>query len=232
MALKLPRVSEIFPAIQGEGAQIGKPTVFVRFGGCDFRCSWCDSMYAVDPKFKADWKEMHPDAILHEVETLTDRHPILITLSGGNPAIQPLGALIDAGHARRHTFTMETQGSVFAPWMRNLNHLCISPKPPSSGMHRKLDMQVLSDCLQSNPNAVLKFVVFDTADLQWAQTISSAFEFRPVYLQVGNAVDADSTVQLLDKLRWLTEEVMRRRWYRAVVLPQLHVLLHGNQRGV
>jgi len=48
------RVSEIFgPTIQGEGALIGQPTVFVRTGGCDYRCSWCDSLHAVDSRFRA-----------------------------------------------------------------------------------------------------------------------------------------------------------------------------------
>ena len=43
-------VIEVFgPTIQGEGAEAGLPTHFVRFGGCDYRCSWCDTMYAVDP---------------------------------------------------------------------------------------------------------------------------------------------------------------------------------------
>ena len=43
-------VIEIFgPTIQGEGAEAGVPTHFVRLGGCDYRCSWCDTMYAVDP---------------------------------------------------------------------------------------------------------------------------------------------------------------------------------------
>ena len=50
------RVSEIFgPTIQGEGVLIGLPTVFVRTGGCDYRCSWCDSLHAVDPKYRHDW---------------------------------------------------------------------------------------------------------------------------------------------------------------------------------
>jgi 7-carboxy-7-deazaguanine synthase len=40
-------ISEIFgPTIQGEGALVGKPTVFVRTGGCDYRCDWCDTVYA------------------------------------------------------------------------------------------------------------------------------------------------------------------------------------------
>ena len=41
-------ISEIFYSLQGEGIQIGIPTVFVRLFGCDLRCSWCDSMYAVE----------------------------------------------------------------------------------------------------------------------------------------------------------------------------------------
>ena len=47
---KLIPVVEIFgPTIQGEGAEAGVPTHFVRVGGCDYRCIWCDTMYAVDP---------------------------------------------------------------------------------------------------------------------------------------------------------------------------------------
>jgi 7-carboxy-7-deazaguanine synthase len=43
-------VIEIFgPTIQGEGAEAGLSTHFLRVGGCDYRCSWCDTMYAVDP---------------------------------------------------------------------------------------------------------------------------------------------------------------------------------------
>jgi len=44
------RISEIFgPTIQGEGPLIGTPTVFVRTAGCDYRCTWCDTLYAVLP---------------------------------------------------------------------------------------------------------------------------------------------------------------------------------------
>src|SRR3954470_9430054 len=112
-------ISEIFgPTIQGEGAHIGKPTVFVRTGGCDFRCSWCDTMYAVDTRYKDEWCEMDAVAILVEVKRLAGGRPLLVTLSGGNPALQPLGHLLMLGHMEGYTFTMETQGSVVAPWMR------------------------------------------------------------------------------------------------------------------
>ena len=59
------RVVEIFgPTIQGEGALIGEPTVFVRTGGCDYRCSWCDSLHAVDSAYRHDWKPMSAEAII------------------------------------------------------------------------------------------------------------------------------------------------------------------------
>ena len=44
-------VVEIFgPVLQGEGRMIGAQTLFVRLGLCDFRCQWCDSLYAVTPE--------------------------------------------------------------------------------------------------------------------------------------------------------------------------------------
>ena len=62
------RIAEVFgPTIQGEGALIGEPTVFVRTGGCDYRCAWCDSMHAVDPAFRHDWANMSTDAVWQEV---------------------------------------------------------------------------------------------------------------------------------------------------------------------
>ena len=68
------RISEIFgPTVQGEGALIGKPTVFVRTGGCDFRCSWCDTLHAVLPAHRHDWSPMTPEEILARVETADRR---------------------------------------------------------------------------------------------------------------------------------------------------------------
>ena len=65
----LIRISEIFgPTIQGEGALIGQPTVFVRTGGCDYRCVWCDTPHAVDSAYRDEWKPMSAEEILTKVE--------------------------------------------------------------------------------------------------------------------------------------------------------------------
>lgn len=128
-------IVEVFgPTIQGEGALAGAQTVFVRTGGCDYRCRWCDSLHAVMLKHKGQWAEVAPDPLLARIMALTTGRPMLVTLSGGNPAVQPLGALLTLGHKYGFTFALETQGSIAQAWFSQLDHLILSPKPPASGM--------------------------------------------------------------------------------------------------
>lgn len=236
------RVSEIFgPTIQGEGALIGQPTVFVRTGGCDYRCSWCDSLHAVDSRFRADWRRMTTAEVLAKVRALSGNTPLMVSLSGGNPAIQPLGPLIRQGQAEGYRFALETQGSVSQSWFADLDVLVLSPKPPSSAM--ATDWEALRACVDaaaSGPRIVLKFVVFDEADFTYARDAAARFPDFPVYLQPGNhtppgpqednaCIDAEG---ILRRMGWLVDRVITDRWFGAHVLPQLHVLLWGNKRGV
>lgn len=232
-------ISEIFgPTVQGEGALIGKPTVFVRAGGCDFRCRWCDTLYAVLPEYRHEWISMSARDIMARVEQLCGGRPVLVTLSGGNPAIQPLGPLIALGREKGYGFALETQGSIARPWFASLDWLVLSPKPPSSNM--PTDWAALKACLQAaaqGPRAVLKIVVFDDPDYDYAREVSGRHPELPLYLQVGNGpldagrggVDRDG---LIERFRWLTHKVAQDRWFEATVLPQLHVLVWGNERGV
>jgi 7-carboxy-7-deazaguanine synthase len=123
------RISEIFgPTIQGEGPLIGRPTVFVRTAGCDYRCSWCDTLYAVLPEYRDEWSAMTASEILTRVNGLVGNQPVLISLSGGNPALQPLDDLISLAHQSGHSLAMETQGSLAQPWFAKLDWLILSPK--------------------------------------------------------------------------------------------------------
>ncbi|MCK4710151.1 MAG: 7-carboxy-7-deazaguanine synthase QueE [Gammaproteobacteria bacterium] len=227
------RISEIFgPTIQGEGHLIGQPTVFVRTGGCDFRCEWCDTLYAVEPEFKDQWKLYSAEEILHQVEILSQA-PLLITLSGGNPALQPLGELIALGHDAGYQFSIETQGSVAKNWFSQLDHLVLSPKPPSSGMTN--DWSQVSKCLElaNTAEKVFKIVVKDEVDYQFAKEVHKLYPSYPVTLQACNThQQAPQTINdILERQRWLTERVCEDHWYQARVLPQLHTLLWGNTPG-
>ncbi len=238
------RVSEIFgPTIQGEGPLIGRPTVFVRTGGCDYRCGWCDTLYAVLPEYRDEWTLLTPTEILARVEDLAGSVAILVSLSGGNPAIQPLAPLIECGHRKGYTLALETQGSVSQPWFAALDWLILSPKPPSSGM--ATDWQAVDDCVRAaanGPRCVLKIVVFDDDDYAYARMAANRYPSLPVYLQVGNPVpvmdskglagEEDNIDDLMRRFRWLVGKVTTDRWFTATVLPQLHVLAWGSRRGV
>jgi len=73
---------------------VGMPSVFVRFGGCDFRCRWCDSMFAVKKKYETEWQNLSVAEIVEQVQSLSRSSKPTITLTGGNPALFDLADLI------------------------------------------------------------------------------------------------------------------------------------------
>jgi 7-carboxy-7-deazaguanine synthase len=253
------RVAEIFgPTIQGEGRNAGRPCVFVRFGGCDYRCSWCDSPHAVLPEEVAKLEKMTPHQIERTVSMSGRLHVKWIVLSGGNPALLDLWELVERFHQRKKKVMLETQGSVWADWLMNIDDLCISPKGPSSGnitpllqlQETFLDRWFHAGYRQHMGNLpYLKCVVFDDADYEYAQQVHSAFPEFDFYLSVGTPVEGQPTVgnpnpsSTLYTPEWTKEKVMVRfKWLAeraandprmndAKVLPQLHVLAWGVERG-
>ncbi|HZC08345.1 MAG TPA: 7-carboxy-7-deazaguanine synthase QueE [Ktedonobacterales bacterium] len=224
-------VLEVFgPVLQGEGRMIGAQTHFVRFGYCDYRCAWCDTLYAVEPEQvqrEAEW--LNVDAIVGRLDAL-GAHTIWVTLSGGNPAIHDLGPLVERLHASGRKVAIETQGSVYRPWLATCDVVTVSPKPPSSGM--VTDYARLARFI-ALPQSNLKVVIFDDADFTYARDIHQRYPDRPLYLQPGNAVGRDDTAALLAKLDWLAHRAMAdAAMADAIVLPQLHTLMYGNRRGV
>lgn len=237
-------ISEIFgPTVQGEGPLVGRPTVFVRTGGCDYRCSWCDTLYAVLPKYRPTWTRMDASEIMAEIDRLTSGAAVLVSLSGGNPALQPLGPVVELGRSKGHSFALETQGSIARSWFAELDWLILSPKPPSSGM--STDWEALDACIAAascGPQRALKIVVFDDEDYAWARAAAERHPELPIYLQVGNPSSASNfevgadiapdLKNLIGRYEWLVGKVVADRWFAPTVLPQLHVLVWGNRRGV
>lgn len=235
------RISEIFgPTIQGEGALIGQPTVFVRTGGCDYRCTWCDTLHAVDSAHRHDWTPMSAAEIFEKIQVLSGAKPLMVSLSGGNPAIHNLGDLVALGKAEGYSFALETQGSIAQDWFSILDVLTLSPKPPSSGM--KTDWNKLDDCIEAAGDRAaifLKCVVMDEGDYAYARAVAARYPSLPMVLQPCNHTPPDGAGEgsvdgegIMDRMRWLVERALADGWYDVRVLPQLHVLIWGNLRGV
>lgn len=209
---------------------IGTPTLFVRLGYCDFRCSWCDTLYAVLPEQVRENSEQMTAAAIRDRLRALDATVPWVTLSGGNPVMHDLTDLVALLHADGRRIAVETQGTVFREWVRYCEVVTVSPKPPSSGM--STNFQQLDRFLEL-PQANLKIVVFDEADFAYAREIHLRYPGVPCFVQPGNDIGSDTTEGLLGKLEWLSRLTLADRVMQDVrVLPQLHVLLYGNRRGV
>jgi 7-carboxy-7-deazaguanine synthase len=234
-------VMEIFgPTIQGEGMVIGRKSMFVRTAGCDYQCVWCDSAFTWNGTEKHRVRMMEPAEILSELKRLGGDRFNHITITGGNPALigDPMAHFIEFCHEEGFRVGLETQGSRMQDWFYQIDDLTLSPKPPSSGM--QTNWQVLDDIVdrlqRQNVHFSLKIVVFDENDLTYAKSVFSRYpQVAEKYIQPGNGrVDqpGDISQYLLERLEWLFNVTIQDPELNAVrVLPQLHAMVWGNQRG-
>lgn len=227
-----PLVEAFGPTIQGEGPDAGLPVYFLRFGLCDYRCSWCDSMHAVDPlEVKLHAEQLDAASILARLDALLPGAGMVV-LSGGNPAMHDLGDVVLGIRERGLWSAVETQGSIWRPWLARVDRLVVSPKPPSSGMatgkHSEQHTRFLERAAEAGATITLKYVVFDELDLAWA--IQQAHG-APCFLSVGTDLGA-TTDQILTRYTWLCERVIALGLAKVKVLPQMHVLAWGHARGV
>ncbi|MDY1590633.1 MAG: 7-carboxy-7-deazaguanine synthase QueE [Methanofastidiosum sp.] len=119
-------ISEIFFSLNGEGLEIGKPTVFVRLSGCNLDCSWCDTKYA-----DHNATEKNIDEILEEIEKCgNDINSVLIT--GGEPLTQDIEPLVDILHRKQYDIAIETNGSVYKDILLKIDFISVDIKTPSS----------------------------------------------------------------------------------------------------
>lgn len=96
------RVNEMFASLQGEGANTGRPAIFVRFAGCNLSCSFCDTDFH-------DFKLMSGDEIVQTAQSLATTR--FVVLTGGEPTLQTDAELTDKLHAAGYTIAMETNGT-------------------------------------------------------------------------------------------------------------------------
>lgn len=242
---KFPVVEVFGPTVQGEGIDQGIPCYFIRMGGCDDKCTWCDTPFAVLPELVRRAERLTVEEICERINALAPG-PSWIIISGGNPALHDLAGLVILLHGRGYKVAVETQGTILKPWLHRADRVCVSPKPPSSGNMTSWDtLRKFLDGL-SIFKAFLKVVVLDNDDYKYARTIHSMFPGYKMFVSACN--DAGSTVGNPDRVddRTGTQIVMdlcaRGRWLanRIMVDPEMsdvqvqvqnHVLYWANDRG-
>lgn len=148
-AQNLPLMEE-FLTLQGEGAHTGSSAYFLRIGGCDVGCHWCD--------VKESWNaELHPVTPLEQmVQNAVASGSPTVVVTGGEPLMWNMGPLTDALHAAGLHVHLETSGAY--PLTGTWDWICLSPKKTKAP--------------RSEWYAVaheLKVIVFNNDDFRWAE---------------------------------------------------------------
>jgi len=163
------KVSEIFYSIEGEGIEIGRPEVFIRLAGCNLRCAWCDTKYALE-----NGKEMSIKEIVEEIRKYPCKS---VSITGGEPLLQKekLLELVNQLKALSYWIQINTNGTVSDEEIfRIVDLISMDCKCPSSGM--KSDFNVLEKTLRLfGPKTQFKFIVSNVKDYQYAKEIVSSF---------------------------------------------------------
>jgi 7-carboxy-7-deazaguanine synthase len=153
------RITETFLSLQGEAADAGWPTFFIRLTGCPLRCRYCDTAYAFHG---GEWRTVA--RLVDEARQSRARHACV---TGGEPLAQRaclmlLTALCDAGFR----VSLETSGALDAGAVDARVSRVIDVKTPASGeSHRNLDLGT-QDLRRGDQ---LKFVICDRADYEWSR---------------------------------------------------------------
>jgi len=146
---KLP-VMEMFYTVQGEGFHAGTPAFFIRLSGCDVGCVWCDvkASWEVDDSQYVLIEDIVREALLHPSRK--------VVITGGEPCMYNLKALIDLLHESAFKVHMETSGAY--ELSGKPDWICVSPKKFKSPLKQVLEAA-----------DELKVVVFNNSDFSWAE---------------------------------------------------------------
>jgi 7-carboxy-7-deazaguanine synthase len=226
------RIAEIFYSLQGEGALVGVPSVFVRTSGCNLRCTWCDTPYT-------SWQPSGEDFSVEQIVQAVTAHPAShVVVTGGEPMIAPeIGALTGRLRQAGLHITIETAGTVFAEVECDL--MSISPKLKNSTPHERENGRWAAqhDRLRRQPEVLrnlvtrfayqLKFVIATPDDLDEVELICRELEAPHSLVLLMPEGTKREIVQ--ERGLWLAE-ICKQTGYRYS--PRLHIDLWGDRRGV
>lgn len=145
---------EAFYTLQGEGFHQGRAAYFIRLGGCDVGCVWCD--------VKESWDaSKHPQQTIETIVTTAAQTPgRLAVITGGEPLMHQLDELTNALHTAGFETNIETSGS--SPLSGDWDWICLSPKKFKAPLPAIVPL--------ANE---LKIVIFNKHDFEWAETYAA-----------------------------------------------------------
>ena len=182
----LIEICELFYSIQGESSYAGYPCFFIRFAGCNLRCTYCDTRYA----YEGEHQSYSMEQILAELE----KYPgIMVEITGGEPLLQEgVYPLFEQLLATDRIVLLETNGSLSLEKVPENIVKIMDVKCPGSSMHEKMDFDNFGFI---TPQDEIKFVISSRPDYIWAKELVSTYDlptrttvtFSPVTYRIAPA---------------------------------------------
>ena len=162
---------ELYKSVQGESSFAGLPCIFVRFAGCNLRCSWCDSEYTF-----TGGKPFTQPEVIAQIEALAPCK--LLEFTGGEPMLHARELLthMDELLARNYTLMMETSGERPLAQVPAAVHKIVDVKCPGAGSAANSFRLENIEALTQNDE--LKFVLTDRADYDFAKAFIAEHDLR------------------------------------------------------
>lgn len=176
-------VMEHFYTIQGEGFYQGRAAYFIRLGGCDVGCTWCD--------VKESWNAgTHPLMRVEDIVGFAKKSGTpMSVITGGEPLLHNLDYLTNALQAAGIETNIETSAS--SPMSGSWNWICISPKKFKPPLHENLAL--------ANE---LKIIIYNRSDFEWAEHYASHVSKKcKLYLQPEWSKSANMLPLIVDYIK-------------------------------
>jgi 7-carboxy-7-deazaguanine synthase len=176
-------VMEAFYTIQGEGFHQGRAAYFIRLGGCDVGCVWCD--------VKESWNaDNHPKIDIENiVQQAASNEGRLAVITGGEPLMHNLDALTNELKEKGFETNIETSGS--SPLSGYWDWICLSPKKFKAPLHEVIE--------KANE---LKIIVYNKTDFDWAEKYASQVSSScKLYLQPEWSKAAEMTPLIVEYIK-------------------------------
>jgi len=227
-------ISETFTSVQGEGPRAGRVCHFIRTGGCNLACSWCDTPYTWDStryNLRHEFTNLTPQEIVARVPGDVDE----VVITGGEPLIhqrnRDWGTMLRLLHATDKFICIETNGTIApdATTETYVRHYSISPKLDNAGHHKTNQDPSMAHWpmkLRHNGTACLKFVVLDADDVKRAVELAELQGWP--HASVWVMPEGTSIPQLLARWPEVASEAIAQR---VNCCQRLHVLAFGDTRG-
>lgn len=222
-------INEVFYSIQGEGKTIGQPRLFIRLGGCNLRCKFCDTQYS----YKGNFQD---DSVL-EAETIYDNRGVTTiswfpswVITGGEPLLQEKAIIKLVAKYAPKWIEIETNGTIKPSKLlqKHVNLFNISPKDPKQQKGRlKTKLAVNFKELERNSDYIVKFVYSNKTSEKFIEKTIKENKIDPSRVYV--MPEGQSKKEQEEKMPEVIKYCLKNNYKFS---PRLHVLVWNTKRGI